>query len=435
MLSKVNLLLTFLPLVATFFAKAQPVNLLLNERITDETYRKTQALMPVFFFKEQPFEVISDFGLKTSKKHETKTFTVTFPTLNPSFDTAYSYLFFGGNNLNEPIGYAFCIISNPIGINGPTLLYIDKNFNNNLQDDGPPDTFYNKPNEALYVKAFHPQIKEAFHLVRLTRFEVSKNKAYNKLVDEHYQKNSGSKFFAGTAHSFREQRLNLKSSTYHNGNDSFRIAVKDVNCNGLFNDDGIDQIYIDHFEVDEIGDRFFELNGKKSFFEWNGKKYSVLKIDPAGNQLQFEYLPGAELEKQLKFCRKIPKFKIIFADPKKPKVKIRKYTKKPMFIYFWDFNSPHLDMDTAALGEIHRTYADIVSVLALNYGDPPRKVFGWQNINKSPLVIGIAPKKIAEKYYVEKTPFTILTNKKNQLCEINLTSQQLLTRLKEKYPR
>jgi hypothetical protein len=100
---------------------------------------------------------------------------------------------------------------------------------------------------------------------------------------------------------------------------------------------------------------------------------------------------------------------------------------------FWNFESPTFAQDTANLGIIQREFGDKIHIITLNYGETPKKVLGWAHRNNIKYTVGIANKKLLDKYYVEALPTSFLTNKRQRLCEINLTSQEILERLRKQY--
>lgn len=416
------------------FSNAQQlIHLELDQRATDDQFRKSQAIIPVFKYKGQPFEGVSEFGIKTSKNHKPEMFTAKFPDMTGMRDTAYTFLFFGANEAKHPLGYVFCLLGNNNRMQNNTYIWIDRNMNLDLSDDGAPDIFSNLLDVYHIIKLYNPVEPGAYHEIQISRYEFDKNIQYKKLLDEHYKKNSGNKVFAGADYSFREQRINIHAANYKNGNDSFKIALKDFNCNGLYNDKGFDQILLGEYNTPELGGVIFEMEGKTLSFEWNQKKYIITQIDPSGKFIDFYYDSKAQPDRQLKFGKKIPKFKVAFADDQIKPRKIRKFRRKPVYVMFWNFESPTFAQDTANLGIIQREFGDKVHIITLNYGEAPKKVLGWAHRNHIKYTVGIANKKLLEKYYVETLPTSFLTNKKQRLCEINLTSQELLERLRKQY--
>src|SRR5690606_26547305 len=98
----------------------------LDIEATDDKFRKTQAMVPVFLYKGQPFDEIADFGIETKRKPNQ--FTVKFPEMEGVFDTSYSFVFFGASE-EVPKGYIFAVIGNNRKTGFPTLIWFDKNGN------------------------------------------------------------------------------------------------------------------------------------------------------------------------------------------------------------------------------------------------------------------------------------------------------------------
>lgn len=428
-----DLLFIFLFSVPIFVQAQETVRVELNERTTDEQFRKTQAIIPVFKYKGQPFEGVSDFGLKTSKKHKPETFQIKFPDMTGMKDTSYTFFFFGANETHTPIGYVFCIVGNNNRMRGNTYLWIDRNMNLDLSDDGAPDSFSNLSNYIHKIKLSHSQFPNAYHEIQISRFDFDKNIQYKKLLDDHYRKNSGSKEFEGADFSFREQRMIIHSADYKHGLDSFKIAIKDFNCNGLYNDKKFDQILVGEYNTQELGNNIYDIDAKDISFEWNRKRYRITHIDPAGQYIEFYYDAQWQPDRQLKYGKKIPKFKVEYADNQKKSKKIRRFRRKPVYIVFWNFESRTFVEDTANLAAIQREFGDKIHIITLNYGEPPRKVLGWAHKNGVEYTVGIANKKLLDLYYVETLPTSFLTNKRQRLSEINITSRELLDRLRKQY--
>lgn len=407
------------------------IQLDLNQRITDDQFIKTQAIMPVFWYTGLPFEGHKNFGIKPSKKIEEEQFSIRFPEMHSIQDTSYMYLFFG-EAPKTPRGYVFCVLGKNQLTEPYTLLWIDRNQNLDLTDDGPPDTFYNIANFYLDISIPNPQYPQAFHLVRISRFKPEKNQEYRKLADQHIQKNSGNRAFSGTYLSFREQRLNIKSTQYKSTTDSFRISIKDHNANGLYNDSDQDQIIINQYNTEEAGSLTFTIQSKQTHFEWNQKTYEVLKIEPSGAYIQFIHRPNQAAQRQLRKYKKIPRFTYHPAEPDAKPRNIRKHKGKPLFIYLFDPGNPQTHQDTLALGKLHRNHKEEIQILMLNYGESLRKAIGWKHSNKSALTLGIIDQKTAQKLHIYNLPTTIFLCKKQRICEINLNSQQILEYFEQK---
>lgn len=424
--------LQYLGITPLFAQLTQKVNLELIA--IDDVFRKSQTVIPVFSYKQNPIEGIEDFGIKTNKRHVTETFNPVLPKMEMCKDTSYTFFYFGGAE-NSPIkGYVLGIVGNYSKKDSISYLWIDRNMNLDLNDDGPPLLFYNKPEFYLDIRFANPNNPIANHIVRISRFETSKNTAYKKLVNEHFQKNSGTKEFRGLDYAFREQRINLRSSDIIIGTDSFRLSIKDNNSNGIFNEIETDEIIIDNYGKEEINGISFTIHKKETAFERNGKRYIVTKIDPAGNYIEFIEQQNANLEKQLKTGKKIPAFTVIHANDSLKNTPLRKYRKKPIYIVYWNLDNPPSKEEIEIWKTIHNQYGKKIHLILLNYGDSRGKVHGWKLRNGLYCTVAMSNQEQLNRYYVESLPSRFMTGKRLKLKEISITSQEVLEQLQKKYP-
>ena len=402
------------------------IHIELTERAFDDKFEKSQAIVPLFEYEKDEIEeytLISEF-----EKKELKHFKVTLPDMEGTIDTAYSFLFFGAS-VNEPNkGYALMIVGNYRRGTRPALLYVDKNLNYDLSDDGPPDTM-RYTDEYVDITLTNPTLPEATYITRLSRFPIGKNEAYKKLLGDHYQKNSGKKKFTSVNFSFREQRINVISGTYNQGNDSFSIALKDNNCNGIYNEEGTDLLYIAPYDDTLFTRNALELNyGKKepTTFEWNGKKYLIHAIDKAGKYIELKVDKDAELINQLKTCKKIPKFKFVTPDNRVYSIKDFKKDKKPIYLFIYSKHDPSFKEDMATIRQLDAKYKEQLTVICLNYGETPKEVWGSIYFDNLTWLVGLSNANINNLLFIEETPTGLLLTHKRRLCKSGVKPQELL---------
>lgn len=398
----------------------------LNIRAIDDKFRKSQAIIPVFKYKGQPFEGITQFGIDTKKEPEK--FYATLPDMTGISDTSYGFIFFGGSNNSKLNGYVFVIIGHNTRNMYPAKIWVDKNFNLDMSDDGPPDTFYNQtPFLDIYLK--NPDVSAEGFICRISRFDFLKNLQYKMLLDDHYKNNSGSKIFAGADYSFREQRLNILAGDVKWGNDSFRLAIKDENCNGKFDEPGEDRILIGHYNQDELGTTIIEISPKTTWFERSGKVWKILRIDPSGKFITFIHDETKQIKNALYLNKKIPKVKYLAAEKQKKEIKIRKHRGKPLYLYFWNTSVAGFEEDTLYLRKIQNEFGNQIKILALNYGDEIPFIRGMKNKYRWNWEVGFSSLEINKSYFVESFPSSYITNKRQRLKAAGVSPKELYTRL------
>jgi hypothetical protein len=428
---------SFVIMLASYTVAAQQnesIKVQLGLHAIDDAFRKSQTVVPVFNFNSPEIEGIEDFGIKTGKKHATQTFKPILPDMPNCRDTGYTYFYFGGAENSPSKGYVLGIIGNKRSKDSISYLWIDRNMNFDLNDDGPPLKFYNKADFYLDLHFSHPNQINAIHIIRISRFDVGKNAAYKKLVNEHFQKNSGNKQFAGLENSFREQRINLRSTDVIIGSDSFKIALKDNNANGIFNEIDQDEIIVDTYGKEEMQGFSFPITKKETAFERNGKRYLVQSIDPTGKYIQFKEQIDATLEKQLVRGKKLPNQTIQHANDSLKNTTLRKFRRKPVYILYFNLDTPPSKEEIEILRTIHTQFGKKINIILLNYGDSRAKVHGWKLRNGIQFTVGMTTQEQLNKYYVESLPYSFLTRKRLKLAEINITSQEILKQLQQRYP-
>jgi hypothetical protein len=424
---------TFLILVSSLcantYVKYQKV--LLNTYVEDEKSKKLQSIIAVYRYKGQPFEDPINNGVET--KNEFGRFYAKLPDLAGVKDTSYAYIYFGGlGDRKELNGYILAIIAhNTRQVSRPsTLIWLDRNYNLDLTDDGPPDTFGNNITQKD-LTFINPHVRNATYTINISRFAFNFNTRYIGMLDDYYRENSGTKHFAGAMYSFREQRINTIAGDYR-GSDSFRIAIKDANCNGLYNDAGIDFILIGDYGTPMMPDVMIPIASKagKTFFERNGRRYNVVEIEKVGTYISIWADEDATVRNALVPGRKIKKFRFQTTDKDKKTISIRKFRKKPTYIYVWRFEQPGFDADTAALRIIARDFADKVNLVTLNYGETPKELKSFKKRNSINWTIGQSTMKINNKLFIEKYPMGVLTKKRLKVKQVSISPSELLILLR-----
>ncbi len=423
-------LLSILLLLNTVAGSAQTFNIPLDAPALDEKAKKMQSIVAVYSFTGQPFEDPVLNGIATKEKPHT--FNAILPNLTGAKDTCYAYLYFGGLMGNDKLsGYVFTVITNNTRNAKPCLLWIDRNFNLDLTDDGAPDTFYFNTKHKD-IKFENPKVKGAFYTTRISRFPVNYNPKYLMMLDEYYKESSGSKKFCGSTFSFREERLNIRAGDLQYGNDSFRIALKDVNCNGIFNEPGLDVVLTGNYKESVLTDNNIPISDKsgKTFFEKNGKHYDITGIDPMGRSLAITLDTAAKIKNSLVVGKKIKKFRFNSTEKGEKSISIRKFRKKPVYIYVWRFGQNDFDKDTALLREITLRYSDKVSVVTLNYGETPKELRFFKNRSKINWLIGFSSTRINNLLFIENYPTGVLTKKRLRISRVGISPEELLNLLK-----
>jgi hypothetical protein len=423
-----GIFLILVTLISINIMAQEVVTIDLNIRAEDETYKRTQAIIPLFRYAGQPFEDISNFGAESKK--EPNYFHATLPDMTGIKDTFYAYIYSDAAKNKALPGYFFAIIGNNKRNKKPTPIWIDRNSNLDLTDDGPPDTISSLM-QFQDITISNPGNSNGKHLIRISRFSYREFIQYKYLLNQHYKSHSGNKKFAKANYSFREQRLNILAGDYTNGSDSFRLGIKDFNCNGLFNEKEMDVLMLSSYGENTFFNETIEIpKNKNTIFEWRNKQYKIVEIAEDGSSIKIKENVGATLLYALNIGEKLPKFKYCKAQNKPIKLKSKKLKKKPIFIFFWNNRYERFEKDTSFLRLLQEEFGDRIHILALNYGNTPTQIRRIRLLNGLEWTIGFSTLAINELFYVKEVPRGFYTDSKQRLTNTSISPEQLYNQLK-----
>ncbi|MBI1306073.1 MAG: hypothetical protein GC181_05605 [Bacteroidetes bacterium] len=426
-----QLFLTLLILISAFNLPAQtPFRVELNERMQDDKINKSLAILPVYIFESTRIEPYSMFGVERDT-NEPDLQIRQMPEMKGVHDTGYTYIYFSGTDVNAiNKGYCLTIIGNYRRSRRPIYFYIDRNNNLDFTDDGPPDSLTMMENEHVFhlKNKYNP---EAEHQVKITRVDYGRNDKYNQLLTEHFKKHSGKKKFSSIGYCYREQRLNTSGGKYFWGADSFVIAIKDMNNNGLFNESCVDKVYIgsvnEQVNTDEMNYIYPDVS--TIFFEWNQKRYKVVAIDPAGKFIDLVEERGAPLKRKLEKGKKVQNFS--FINIRNQKEELKTYRKRPVYIFFWNTTTIAKE-DTMYIRMIWEEFGDQIQIITLNHGDPVKTVRITQYYDHIHWPLAFSSYQIGRVFFLEDLPRGYYLTKHRKLKSDNISPKEMYEMLKNK---
>ncbi len=397
-----------------------------DEKAYDERYFKSKLIFPLFRYHSTAIEEYEKFGVLNKKP--LGTFSIKkFPDMSDAVDTAYGFIYYSGAPSNINRGYVTVLVNNYRRWVKPAIFYVDRNNNLDFTDDGAADTF-TAFTPHIDINFTHPKYPTAKYSVRLSRFNLNKDTKYRFLMDEYYRSNQGNKVFAGIDYSFKENRINMRGATHINGTDTFRIALYDGNYDGLYNSAEYDKIFVakknDSIFLDVFSTPIDERI-KNNEFEWNEKVYKITEFDPAGNFIKFFWDKNAISKRALRIGKKIPKFTFYLHDSKTKK-KIKKYKRKGLYIYFYNFDNPNFDNDTAILSQIHHKYGNCINIVTLNYGNYYKSISAMKTLDSIPYTVGLSSRVLNRQFNIETLPQGFLCHKRLRLAYKNISPQKVL---------
>lgn len=419
-------LLTFICLcvLAAVSVAQNTIRVDLTARMQDDKISRSLAILPVYVYEFNEIEPFTFFGVDEKKKGEQTPLVIKqFPEMVNVYDTAYTYIYFSGANNDVNQGYCLTLIGNYKRSRRTVYFYVDRNNNLDFTDDGAPDSL-NYRTDSVVIKLANLNNAEAEHHLKLTRIPYGENISYKRLLTEHFKKHSGDKKFSNINYCYREQRLNTIGGKYITPTDSFTLALKDMNNDGVFNESCMDKVYIGgvHDIITTEDMTWILPNPEEIFFEWNKKRYHVVSISPTGDYIDIVQVKDAVLTKQLEPGKKIPKFS--FINLKSQKEEIKDYRKKPTYIFFWD-EATLTEEDTQYLNKLHLEFKDELNIITLNHGDVPRNVRKYQYYNAIPWPMAFSTYQIGKLFYIETLSRGVLTGKRLKLVDDSISPKEV----------
>lgn len=410
---------TFLIVFAAIALRGQNISLALTERAEDGQYAKLVMSIPVFEFRKDSVANPLDISAATPEDKVVWQKAV-LPAMDKKYRAGFAWIFNGAAPSGFAASHTLIGIQNPGWTFYPTYIWTDRNNDLDLTNDGPPDTLTAQKGTILRIGST-PTGYQAF----VQHFPVDQFPLYASLNDAEMNKVKGNRRFFGTGSSLREKRRNVLAGRWKNGRDSFALAVKDVNCNGVYNDAGVDMVMITdyHGQFDNLQG---VLQGKDGavYLEWNNCAYHVKRISKDGSFVEIQRDSTATMQFSLNVGRKIPKFKYCTATKPQKHKSIRKLKGDYVFVYVWRDGAPDFIRDSAELHKLGRMNNPHFKVLALNYDASGKYVLRYNKLYNTAIQQGFSSNNINNRLKIKKIPTGILMDRKQRIVAVGITPEQ-----------
>lgn len=415
-----KLLLSLASILLPAILAGQNLKIELTSRVEDADFNKMILLTSVFQLKND--SVANPLDAASAKIGDPVEWRkIKAPLLNNKMRSGFAWVNGGANPDPFAKGYTLIVIENPGWTAYPTYIWTDRNFNFDLTDDGPPDTMTAKK-PAIIKLNNHP----TGYQVWLEHFDFIRFPQYRQMHDDAMYKLQGSRQFVGTENCFRERRMNVLAGHWKTMEDSFSIAVKDVNCNGQYSDDDLDMVMIADYNGNFQNLQGVTLKEGRAYLEWNGVAYQITDIDKNGSFISLTRDTSARMKFSLNKGDKIPKFRFCAVGKPTKKKRIRKVKSEFLYVYVWHDLAAQYIKDSASLHNLGRKDSSVIKVVALNYGNSATYVYRYNRRNKTSILQGFSSNDINEKLKVQKIPHGILLDRKKRIVKNGISPAEVL---------
>lgn len=395
-----------------------PIKLKFTQRGLDAEQSQSMSLSPLFFLsgdKVAEFLDLSSVIVGDSVRHQK-----IVPPNQKTPNMAYGY-FFEKHNLNQfTPNHTLFLVENPTQLHrNKSLIWIDRNHNFNFQDEI-PDTL----NQGKSIKPINTGGSEKSLAISFEPFPFQQFRQFAKMSDDAILTLQGDRTYVSTRFSLKETRWNLWFTSVIFDDDTLNIAVKDVNCNGKYNDKGIDKIYLK-----PQGSELFQASNAititdKNYLFWMGNTFLVSDIDANLESVSIVKVKSQENESSLAVGQKIPRFRFCVAEKPVHKKQIRKVKSEYLFVYVWSAENPTFIKDSALLHQIQRSLPSNFKILMLNHGGSGKYVYRYNKRYEIDFFQGFCSPKIAKKLKLQSMPQSFLLDSRHRIIKIGMNPRQ-----------
>ena len=327
-----------------------------------------------------------------------------------------------------------------------TRVWVDMNHNLDLTDD--PIQYYIPSAVGFSTKLIPNEINllrlDSLNFgvsLQLGYFQGNEFKSYQKLYADAVNLVKGNRSFLGVASSFRQRRLNVICGSSVVAGDTINWALKDVNLNGEYNDNGIDVVMVSENSGDFNSANAWTLNKDEVVLDWLGQGWKIeplkesnwgLKIIAISNKL-------VKNSRSLLIGDKIPNFKfcVIEGEYRMGKLKenpvhrrkIRKFKGKNTLVVVWNADDMNFHKDSAALHALGRNLPENWQIIMLNHGGSGRYVYGYNRRFETKVIQGFCSPQVTELLKLQTMPQTFLLDENQRLIAINMSPFEIQGRI------
>jgi len=397
-----------------------PIKLQFSYRGIDAEQQQSMALSPLFYLTGN--QIASFLDISSALSTDSIYYhSIVLPTSHKS-DLAYGYIY--ENHLQNKFSpnHTLFIVGNPTKLKSTkiSLIWVDRNHDFSFENEI-PDTLYNgATKKAILLGSNSKSLAIDFKLFPFNEF-----RQFAAMSDEAIQMSQGNRNYVGTRYSFRETRWNLWYSDFVFEGDTLRLGVKDVNCNGSYNDLGIDKVFLMSANSNEFqGNNSLSLK-KETILFWMGNSFSFSVLDGQLFNAQIRKIASVKNDASLSVGKKFPRFRYCVAEKPVHKNQIRKIKSDFLIVYVWSAENPIFIKDSAILHQIQRTLPTNFKLLMLNHGGSGKYVYRYNRRYDVNFLQGFCSPKVAKKLKLQSMPQSFVLDERQKIVKIGMNAHQI----------
>ncbi len=395
-----------------------PIKLRFSQRGQDAEQLQSMSLSPLFYLygdRVAEFLDLSSVMVGDSVRHQK-----IVPPNQKTQNMAYGYFFEKHNANTFSPNHTLFIVENAIQLHrGKSLIWIDRNHNFNFTDDI-PDTLFQGSSLKPIATGNNPKSLG----IQFEPFPHQQFKQFAKMSDDAILTLQGDRTYVSTRFSLKETRWNLWYASVIFDEDTLNIAIKDVNCNGKYNDKGIDKIYLKPQGADLFQASNALTISDNNYLFWMGNTFLISEIDASLEFVNMIKVKSQENESSLAVGQKIPRFRFCVAEKPVHKKQIRRVKSDFLFIYVWSAENPTFIQDSAIMHQIQRTLPSNFKILMLNHGGSGKYVYRYNKRYEINFFHGFCSPQIAKRLKLQSMPQSFLLDSRHRIIKIGMNPRQ-----------
>ncbi len=405
------------------------INVPLSQYVKDDRFDKYQLTMALFLTEGDTINSMDFEGTRPIKPIIIK---------RPKGAQIYAYgnLFFSGTQNSYNPGYVSVLVCNPY--HKHPIIYIDQNQNFDFTDDAKfilP--YFDEP--GVEIELANEKVTEGKIKIVLTRNKLFGQKYdFKKQMEEYYEMAYKGRKFIGSEFTYREQRYITRAGIVRLGNETFKLALMDVNANGLYNEPEIDKILFNNAN-DTIMDATNPLNyvviskaGKPSYFEKNDKLFKVIEADAAGRFIKIKISNDEVDFNKIAVGKKVPKVKLTMVKGRA--LKLNKLKRKEVYIYFGSRTSKNFKSDTLILRQIASLDTNSLKVICVLYVNKSYELRIFNTDAEPNYILAYGTKELSNKLGINSVPQSLYLGKRRRVKKYGLNPNEFLRDWIAKHP-
>ena len=394
------------------------VDLGFNYRALDAEQYQSMGLIPLYFLRGDSVGEFLD--LSSAFFGEEVRYCKIIPPKYSTLNMAYGYFF--NNQISNSFSphHSLFLIENPTQLHRKkSLVWIDRNQDFDFTNDV-PDTLDMGKSNGIIPSA----VGEKSLGIQFEPFPYQQFKQFAKMSDEAILLQQGNRTYVSSRFSLKETRWNLWYARTIYDDDTIDIGIKDVNCNGRYNDFGIDKVFIKSYSNSIFqGNNSVVLEKTTNLF-WMGNSFELKVFDDLLEKVELTKVAPKSNDYCLSVGKKFPRFRFCVAEKPVHKKQVRRVKSEYLFVYVWSAENANFLADSAILHQIQRTIPSNFKILMLNHGGSGRYVYRYNKRYETNFLQGFCSPKIAKKLKLQSMPQSFLLDSRHNILKIGMNARQ-----------